>query len=92
MAIATVNPATGEVLRTFQPLSDAEIEQKLQTASSAFAKYRKTSFAERANWMNKAAAILESEKDTFAKMMTTEMGKTFKSAVEEGRLQAETGL
>ena len=83
MAIATINPATGEVLKTFEPLSDSQIEQKLQLASSAFSAYRKSSFAERAKWMNKAADILEAEKETFGRMMTTEMGKTFKSAVEE---------
>ena len=83
MAIATVNPATGEVIKTFEPLSDAQIEQKLQLASSAFATYRKSSFAERAKWMNKAADILEAEKETFGRMMTTEMGKTYKSAVDE---------
>ena len=83
MAIATINPATGEVLKTFEPLSDSQIEQKLQLASFAFSTYRKSSFAERAKWMNKAADILEAEKETFARMMTTEMGKTFKSAVEE---------
>ena len=83
MAIASINPATGEVLKTFEPLSDSQIEEKLQLASSAFSTYRKSSFAERAKWMNKAADILEAEKETFARMMTTEMGKTFKSAVEE---------
>ena len=83
MAIATINPATGEVLKTFEPLSDSQIEQKLQLASSAFSAYRKSSFAERAKWMNKAADILEAEKETFGRMMTTEMGKTFRSAVEE---------
>jgi succinate-semialdehyde dehydrogenase / glutarate-semialdehyde dehydrogenase len=83
MAIATINPATGEVLKTFEPLSDSQIEQKLQLASSAFSTYRKSSFADRARWMNKAADILESEKETFGRMMTTEMGKTFKSAVDE---------
>src|SRR5271170_8099074 len=83
MAIATINPTTGEVLKTFEPLSDSQIEQKLQLASSAFSTYRKSSFAERAKWLNKAAEILEAEKETFGRMMTTEMGKTFKSAVEE---------
>jgi succinate-semialdehyde dehydrogenase / glutarate-semialdehyde dehydrogenase len=83
MAIATINPATGEVLRTFEPLSDSQIEQKLQLGSSAFSTYRKSSFADRAKWMNKAADILEAEKEAFGRMMTTEMGKTFKSAVDE---------
>ena len=83
MPIATTNPATGQVLKTFEPLTNAQVEQKLQRAADAFAKYRKTSFAERAGWLVKAAEILEAEKETYARMMTTEMGKTFKSAVEE---------
>jgi len=83
MAIATVNPATGELIKSFEPLSSAQIEIKLQKAIDTFATYRKTSFAERAGWMLKAAGILEREKEVFAKTMTTEMGKTMRSAVEE---------
>src|SRR6266704_2321018 len=83
MAIATINPATGQVLKTFEPLSDAQIEVKLQKAADTFLSYRKVPFGERAQMMLKAAAILEAEKETFGKMMTTEMGKTFRSAVDE---------
>src|SRR6202162_1673053 len=83
MAIATMNPATGEVLKTFEPLSDAQLEIKLQKAADTFLKYRKVPFAERARLMMKAADILDREKDTYARMMTTEMGKTLRSAVDE---------
>src|ERR1700741_428939 len=83
MAIASINPATGEVIRTFQPLSDAEIEKKLQVSVSAFKAERKTPFAVRAQRMLKAAEILERDKDKFAHLMTLEMGKTYKSAVAE---------
>jgi len=83
MAIATVNPATGQVVKSFEALSSAEIEQKLQKAHEAFATYRQTPFAERAQWMLKAAATLEAEKENYARVMTTEMGKTLRSAVEE---------
>jgi len=83
MAIATLNPATGETLRSFQPLSSEEIETKLQRAADAFRAHRRTSFADRAARMHKAAEILESEKDRFARIMTTEMGKTLKSAGDE---------
>jgi succinate-semialdehyde dehydrogenase / glutarate-semialdehyde dehydrogenase len=83
MSIATINPATGLLVKTFQPLSDAQIEEKLQRAAHRFSNYRKVSFAERARMMLKAAAILESEKESFARMMTIEMGKTFRSAVDE---------
>src|SRR5215471_3763029 len=83
MAIATVNPATGETLKTFEPLSDAQLEVKLQKAADTFLSYRKVPFAERARMMLKAAAILESEKEKYGRVMTTEMGKTFRSAVDE---------
>jgi succinate-semialdehyde dehydrogenase/glutarate-semialdehyde dehydrogenase len=83
MAIATINPATGKVEKTFEPLSDAQIEVKLQTAADTFARYRHVPFAERARMMLKAAEILEKEKENFGRVMTTEMGKTFRSAVDE---------
>ncbi len=83
MAIATINPATGQLLKSFEPLTNSQIEIKLQKAIDAFAGYRKVPFRQRAEWMVKAAAILENEKEAFAKAMTTEMGKTFRSAVDE---------
>jgi succinate-semialdehyde dehydrogenase/glutarate-semialdehyde dehydrogenase len=83
MAIATINPATGQVIKSFDPLSSADIEAKLQKAIETFATYRNVPFAQRAQWMLKAASILENEKEAFAKVMTTEMGKTLRSAVDE---------
>ena len=83
MAIATINPSTGQLIKSFESLNAAEIEAKLQRAAEAFQSYRKTSFADRTRWMLKAAAILEPEKEAYAKVMTTEMGKTFRSAVDE---------
>jgi succinate-semialdehyde dehydrogenase/glutarate-semialdehyde dehydrogenase len=83
MAIATVNPATGQVVKTFEALSDAQLEVKLQKAADTFASYRHVPFAERAKLMMKAAAILDSDKEIFGRMMTTEMGKTLRSAIDE---------
>src|ERR1700730_15699901 len=83
MAIATINPATGETLRTFEPLSDSQIKQKIQAAAGAFLSFRKLTFADRARMMIRAAEILESEKEALARLMTTEMGKTLRSAVDE---------
>src|SRR6267378_6788896 len=83
MPIATINPATGETLQTFEPLSNAQIEQKLQLAVVAFRAERKTSFAERARRMLKAAEILERDKEKFAHLMTLEMGKPYKAAIAE---------
>jgi len=83
MPIATINPATGELIKTFQPLSDAEIEKKLQLAVRVFKAERATPFAVRAQRMRKAAEILERDREKFGHLMTLEMGKTYKSAVAE---------
>jgi succinate-semialdehyde dehydrogenase/glutarate-semialdehyde dehydrogenase len=90
MAIATTNPSTGEVIKTFDSLTAAQIEQKLQLAASAFLTHRKSSFAERAEKMMRAAAIIEAEKDECAYLMTLEMGKPLKAAVAEA-LKCATG-
>ncbi|HXC31085.1 MAG TPA: NAD-dependent succinate-semialdehyde dehydrogenase [Verrucomicrobiae bacterium] len=83
MAIATINPATGETIKTFTPLTDAQVDQKIQKATETFRAFRKLSFAERGRMMNRAAEILESEKHDLAHLMTLEMGKTLRSAVDE---------
>ena len=83
MAIATTNPTTGEVLKSFESLSAAQIEHKLQLAAAAFQSHRRTSFAERAKMMFRAAEILEEQKEECAHLMTLEMGKTLRSAVAE---------
>src|SRR6202790_265779 len=90
MAIATTNPTTGEVVKSFEPLTSAQIEQKLQLATSAFRSHRRTSFADRAAKMMRAAEILEKEKDECAHLMTLEMGKPLKAAVAEA-LKCATG-
>ena len=83
MPIATVNPATGETVETFEELSGDEIDEKLTRACRVFASYRLTSYGERAGWMNRAAEILDSDLERVATMMTTEMGKTLVSARQE---------
>jgi len=83
MAIATINPATGEVVKQFQALTDAEVDGRIAKAAKAFQSFRKTSFAGRAKWMLKAGEILEAEKTGLGRLMTLEMGKTFSSAVAE---------
>jgi succinate-semialdehyde dehydrogenase/glutarate-semialdehyde dehydrogenase len=83
MAIATINPATGDVVQTFQALTTEQIESKLQLAVSAFRTERKTPFAERAKRMMKAAEILERDRERFGRLMTLEMGKPLKAAIAE---------
>ena len=83
MAIASINPATGETLKTFNTLSSEQIEEKLQLAANTFQSYRHTPFADRSRMMQRAAEILETEKRELGKLMTTEMGKPLKAAVAE---------
>lgn len=90
MAIATTNPTTGEVVKNFASLTSAQIEQKLQSAVAAYHKHRRTSFADRAGKMMRAAEILEQEKDECAHLMTLEMGKPLKAAMGEA-LKCATG-
>jgi succinate-semialdehyde dehydrogenase / glutarate-semialdehyde dehydrogenase len=83
MAIATINPATGELLKKFEALTDAQVDDRIAKAAKAFQNFRDTSFADRSRWMTKAAEILEAEKEAIGRLMTLEMGKTLSSAIAE---------
>ncbi|MCH4249676.1 MAG: NADP-dependent succinic semialdehyde dehydrogenase [Microbacteriaceae bacterium] len=83
MAIATINPTTGQTVQTFAPESEADIETALDRAVSAFAQLRGTSFAQRAGWMRRAADLLEADADRAADMITLEMGKPLAQARAE---------
>src|ERR1017187_9682043 len=81
--IATINPATGEIVARFDALTEARLDEKLERAAGDFPAYRHTTFAERAVWMRRAAEILEAEKDAFGRIMTLEMGKPLAAARQE---------
>ena len=83
MPIASINPTTGEALKEFSAIDPKEIEQKLARAAQAFERHRRTTFAQRAEWLNRAADLLEQEKDQLARIMTLEMGKLLRAAGEE---------
>ena len=83
MGIGSVNPATNETVREFEPHGEEEIEARLRRAAETFRGYRRTSFAERASWLVRAAEILESGRAEFARLMTTEMGKPVRAAGDE---------
>jgi len=83
MTIASTNPATGETLKTFNPDSDGVIEEKLRKAAAAAKQWRRSTFAERAQRMSRAAVLLEQRKDALARLMTLEMGKLRKAGVAE---------
>src|SRR5436309_12363833 len=83
MAIASINPATGEKLKEFAPFNDAEIEKRLKRAEHAFQQHRRESFPKRAQLLVSVATLLEHEKKDLARTMTLEMGKLFRASVEE---------
>jgi succinate-semialdehyde dehydrogenase/glutarate-semialdehyde dehydrogenase len=83
MSIASVNPATGKTIKTFESLNETQIEEKLQRAADTFRGYRNSMFSDREQWLTRAAEILEAEKHELARLMTTEMGKPIKGAVGE---------
>src|SRR5215207_10148198 len=80
MAIATINPATGETLKTYEPLTDEALEDKLARAAAAWQRYRLTSPEERAGWLRAAADVLDQDTDAVSELMVTEMGKTLAAA------------
>src|SRR5205085_11319745 len=83
IAIATINPATGETLKTFEPLSAAQIDEAIARAAAAFEINRKRSFAERAARMRRAAEILEERSRDLGRLITVEMGKPIKASIAE---------
>ncbi|MFF9809421.1 NADP-dependent succinic semialdehyde dehydrogenase [Streptomyces coeruleorubidus] len=83
MPIATVNPANGETLKTYEAMGEEEIERRLQLAEATFRTYRTTTFDERARLMRKAADLLEEDQQDIARVLTTEMGKPIQQARAE---------
>jgi succinate-semialdehyde dehydrogenase/glutarate-semialdehyde dehydrogenase len=83
MAIATINPATGETLKTYEPLSDEALEDKIARAAAAWGSYRLTSVEDRVGWLRSAADVLDADTDSVAELMVTEMGKTLAAAKAE---------
>ncbi|MEU8519901.1 NADP-dependent succinic semialdehyde dehydrogenase [Streptomyces sp. NPDC048577] len=90
MGIATVNPATGETLRTYDAHGPEEIERRVAAAHDTFRVYRTTTFAERARLMRRAADLLDEDTDDIARTMTTEMGKPIVAARAEAAKCAKT--
>lgn len=83
MPIATVNPANGETLRTFDAQGPDEIERRLAAADAAFREYRTTGFGERSRLLNRAADLLDEDQQDIARTMTLEMGKPLKASRAE---------
>lgn len=89
MSYQSVNPSTGETLKTFAELTDEHLETALESAATCFESWRRTTFAERAAVAAKAAAIMRARIDEFARPVTLEMGKLFAQARGEVILSAD---
>src|SRR5260370_34457831 len=83
MALASINPATGEKLKEFVPFDDAQIEKRLSRAEKAFKRYRRTTLTERGELLHAVSELLFQEKEKFAEIITLEMGKLFRDSVAE---------
>ena len=79
-AYQSVNPFDGKVVKTFETLTDKQLEEKLAVAARCFQTWRHTTYADRAVIVAKAAAILHAKADEFAHIMTLEMGKRINEA------------
>ena len=83
MSIASVNPATGEGLARIEPHTAAQVDERVGRAREAWSRWRRTSFAERAAILMRAADLLEAGRSALGRIMTREMGKPIRAAMEE---------
>ena len=83
MAIQSVNPATGEVVCSFEPLSEEAVQAKIAAAHEAFGAYRRVPLSNRQLWMRKLAQLLQAEAQELGAMITREMGKPVAAARAE---------
>ncbi|TDC68812.1 NADP-dependent succinic semialdehyde dehydrogenase, partial [Micromonospora sp. KC606] len=83
MTIATTNPATGQTLKSYDPMSDERVDAAIERAHLAFRQLRGTTIAQRGQWLYAAAGLLDAERDSTARLLTTEMGKTYAAARAE---------
>ncbi|MEO3774124.1 NADP-dependent succinic semialdehyde dehydrogenase [Micromonospora sp. B9E7] len=81
--IATTNPATGQVLKTYEAMSTEQLDGAIERTDLAYQQLRATTVDQRARWMHAAADLLDAERDEIARIMTTEMGKTYVAAQAE---------
>lgn len=81
--IESTNPATGERLQAYPALAAQALEDKLTRAHTAFLSYKRTTLAQRAAWMHRAAQLLDDDRDLLARTMTGEVGKTLQASRDE---------
>ena len=89
MAYQSINPYDGKILKTFKELTDKQLEQAIRTAATCFETWRRTTFAKRAVVAARAAAIMRSHINEFARPVTREMGKRIEEARGEVAISAD---
>ncbi len=83
MTIETINPATGQVIQSYQEMNSREVEAIIESTHIAFLEWRNTSFTERSQKLKQAGALLEKNKQEYAQLITQEMGKPLRSSISE---------
>ncbi|NPD90410.1 MAG: NAD-dependent succinate-semialdehyde dehydrogenase [Asgard group archaeon] len=83
MAITSINPATGEIIQEYKEYTPEEVKDIISKTDEEFRHWRKIPFSERRILMHKAAQILRDNKESYAKMLTMEMGKILRDAIAE---------
>jgi len=83
MAIATINPYNNKEVKTFEALSEKQIEDKISTADKAYASWKEKPVEERTKLLTKVAALLQERKKELAKLITLEMGKLISESEDE---------
>jgi succinate-semialdehyde dehydrogenase / glutarate-semialdehyde dehydrogenase len=83
VSIESRNPATGELVQSYEPLDRDQLEERMELAWSTFKAYRGSAIEERAGWLSRAAEILEADKRDFGRIMTEEMGKPLAASIAE---------
>jgi len=89
MAYKSINPYDGKTLKTFEELTDQQLDKAVSTASACFEVWKNMTFAERAVIVSKAASIMRARVDEFARPVTEEMGKLIDQARGEVALSAD---
>jgi len=87
--VKSINPATGEVIKEFETISDQQLEEKIQKAQRAFEEVKNASLHQRAQWMSNLADVLERNAEKYGRTVTLEMGKTLNQAVYEAQVSAK---
>lgn len=88
MAIQTTNPATNKILKSFDEMTDKQVDDAIVQAANTFQDWKKTSYSERAAVLNKVASLMREKKTALATLITLEMGKLFSQAEGEVELSA----